>query len=120
MRSALKAGHRMFYAPRAAIKHLVAPHRLEPAYLFKAAFANGVTRAFLRNPFTALSAMLLAARYGFRALAYLFIEMTFSLFGRKNAWLHYRIRREEGFGTVVGAWRRFRGHTPAGKNTAFR
>ena len=112
---ALKAGHRMFYAPRAAVKHLVAAARIEPAYLCKAAFANGVTRAFMRNPFTLFTAALLAMRYGFRSLLYLFLEVMFYPLAMKRRWVHYRIRRAEGFGTVVGTWRRFRGSLPTGE-----
>jgi glycosyltransferase involved in cell wall biosynthesis len=112
---ALKAGHRMFYAPRAALRHLVAPHRIEPAYLSKAAFANGVTRAFMRNPFTTSSALLLAMRYGFRYVSYLLIESVCYPVASKKIALHYRIRREESFGTVVGSWRRFHGSLPTGE-----
>ena len=48
---ALKTGHRMFYAPRAAIRHWVTPERVTLHYLSRVAYANGLARIqMLDNP----------------------------------------------------------------------
>ena len=111
---ALDAGFRMFYAPRAVVKHWVAPRRISIEYLSAVAYGNGLARAFLRKDFSSWTAFRLIVEHCFRVFAYFMMEPVFRIVGHKKAYIHERIRRKTSRGNIIGTWRRWLGRTPSG------
>ena len=111
---ALDAGHRMFYAPRAIVKHWVSPQRITPEYLGRVAYANGLARAFLRKNFSVPRALRTFIEHGFRLAVYTAVGGLTAIFGPQKAHIHNRIRLMTSRGNLTGAYRRLRHRSPSG------
>ena len=102
----LKNGHRLFYAPRAAIRHWVAPERLTLSYLSRAAYANGLARIqMIDDLFPAMRLKLLVEN----ALKYVFygvVETLAAVIGYQKGRINHRIRRMMCQGVLVGLHQR--------------
>ena len=114
LRRALDAGFRMFYAPKAVLKHWVAPRQVTIEYLGAAAFGNGLARAFLWKDCSTMTALRVMVEHGFRVVVYLGMEPFLHMSGLKKACIHIRIRRETSLGNILGVWRRWRRLAPVG------
>ncbi len=90
---ALKTGHRMFYAPRAAIKHWVAPERMTLPYLGRAAYANGLARIqMMDHPFI-ITRIRLALENLLKYCFYGVVEALSAAIGCERGRINHHIRR---------------------------
>ena len=105
---ALKTGHRMFYAPRAAIKHWVAPERVTLPYLSRVAYANGLARIQMLDNLSIPTRIRLTME---NMLKYYFYSAmgAFSMgIGYTRGRINHRIRRRtcQGMLDALNLWRR--------------
>ena len=98
---ALKSGHRMFYAPRAAIRHWVTPERVTLPYLSRAAYANGLARIQMADHLSAAKALKLTAENALKFGLYSFIEMLCAAVGSQRGRINHRIRRMTSLGILI-------------------
>ncbi len=106
---ALAAGHRMFYAPDATIKHWVAPKRITLQYLSAAAYGNGLARSFIPFNPARRSVTFYVTENAYRVAVYTYLEFCARFWHLRGAAIDYRIRRMTSYGVIVGAFRRYRG-----------
>ncbi len=103
---ALKKGFRMFYAPRASLRHWVAPQRVTPEYLCSAAVGNAQSRVYAKEPFRLRQAARSIVGHTYLMLRHLPAESLAGLRGDKREWLFHRIRRVTGSAGLGAALRR--------------
>ena len=90
---ALNTGHRMFYAPRAAIRHWVTPERVTLAYLSRAAYANGLARIQMTDHLSAATALHLRVENSLKYAFYSVVELFCAAVGNQRGRINHRIRR---------------------------
>ena len=100
---AREAGLRMFYAPRACVKHWVAPHRIESKYLHRLAFDAGRTGVFLTQPKPKWKWVPTVLGRPFRGLVGLGGEMLARLSGNESVALSRRLGAVQCLGRAAGA-----------------
>ena len=98
---ALKTGHRMFYAPRAAIRHWVTPERVTLAYLSRAAYANGLARIQMTDHLSAAKALKLTVENALKFGLYSVIEIFCAAVGNQRGRINHRIRRMTSLGILI-------------------
>jgi len=111
---ALRAKHRMFYAPCASLHHHVSPHRATRNYLCAASYGNGLSRVFFQKHFPATSVLWIFFQQSYRAFIYTFLAYLSTLLFLRKAAIHHHIRRWYSLGMLLGTARRLRGRTAAG------
>jgi glycosyltransferase involved in cell wall biosynthesis len=99
---ALKTGHRMFYAPRAAGQHWVYPERLTLEYLGRAARANGLARIQIIGRLGPGRRIKLAVENGMKYFYYMMMEWLSAMAGYQKGRIHHRIRRMTCQGVLKG------------------
>ncbi len=98
---ALKTGHRMFYAPRAAIRHWVTPERVTLPYLSRAAYANGLARIQMTDHLSATKALHLIVENSLKYAFYGVIELFCAATGNQQGRINHRIRRMTSLGILI-------------------
>jgi GT2 family glycosyltransferase len=111
---ALGAGFRAAYAPRALVKHWVAPDRIEPDYLTRVAYNIGMGNVYIKPSFGPAQ----VARQ-FLGRPYLIVrhgagELFARARGDRRGWIHHRAARMVGQGGLVATVRRLSGRSPRG------
>ena len=109
---ALRGGHRMFYAPDAAVKHWVAPHRIGRAYLSGISYQLGRSQVFMKDRFgpgdllrCVVGRSWLVARNGAG-------ELWAAARGDEANRVRHRLRRRIGIGGLAAAAQRLLGRSP--------
>ncbi len=97
----LKTGHRMFYAPRAAIRHWVTPERVTLPYLSRAAYANGLARIQMTDHLSAPKALKLIVENTLKFGLYSVIEIFCAAAGNQQGRINHRIRRMTSLGLLT-------------------
>ncbi len=112
LQRAVAAEFRMYYFPKVGIKHWVAPHRAEPEYLRRVAFANAVSRTLIKR------------RFGLYAISRCTGGNTglYALHAARGAWYSFlgnraqvivsQLERARARGALYGMWLRFTGQSP--------
>lgn len=109
---AVARGHRMFYAPRAVVKHWVPPERVTPEYICGVAFHHGRSSVFIR-PTLSLGAGVATVLQGVGAMVQRALrELGARLQGDRAGVMKHRMRRKTAQGQVVGAIQRLTGRSP--------
>lgn len=112
VRRAMHAGFRLFYSPRASLKHWVAPHRIQPPYLTGVAFGNAFSIVAMKDRFGPLAAArtltLGALRFGGHSL----LAPAAGLLGLHGTRMQSLVRRAIGRGQFKGALARLRSGPP--------
>ncbi len=112
---ALANGHRLFYAPRAALKHWVAPKRITPAYLDANAYSMGLTLVAVKGRFGLAQAARSLVGFAILSCTNFPREVLARIRRDDRAYWSARIGRLVGNGGFVGALRRLRGLPIEGK-----
>ena len=102
---ALKTGHRLFYAPRAAIRHWVAAERITLPYLSRAAFANGLARIQMTDHLSPAKALTLTLENALKFAVYGVMEILCTAVGSRRGRINHRIRRMTCRGVLVALMR---------------
>jgi glycosyltransferase involved in cell wall biosynthesis len=90
---ALKTGHRMFYAPDAAVQHWVSPERITLPYLSRAARANGLARIAMMEQRSAATGTRLGLENALKYCFYFVMEMLSAATWNMRGKVNNRIRR---------------------------
>lgn len=101
IQQALQAGHRLFYAPHAAIRHWVAAERITLPYLSRAAFANGLARIEMMDQLSSGMKIKLALENGAKHVLYRLMETLCVATGNQRGRINHRIRRMTSLGVLV-------------------
>lgn len=116
---ALRRGCKVHYSPHAAVRHWVAPHRVEPAYLFNVAAANAAARVYMKprvslygylrgmlgNAWLIVKSLLLAALAGSS--------------GDRSAYMGHLVRYKVGVTGIGAYFRRLLGGSPVERRDSF-
>jgi len=108
----LAEGLRMFYAPKAWVKHWVPAHRIELPYLDGVAFGHGYGHVIMKESFSKGEVLSLWWRGLFLRLKCRLRETGCALSGNRKARMHHRMRRMKGRGWCQASWERFWGAKP--------
>ena len=103
LRRARRAGLRLFYTPRACVKHWMAPYRIEIKYLRRLAFDWGRSNVFLEFPKPAWHWWLIILGQPFRALISYFGALSAGLAGDKVTALSRHLGAFQRIGSSAGA-----------------
>jgi glycosyltransferase involved in cell wall biosynthesis len=109
---AVKAGLRMFYAPKAVVKHWVAPERIESKYLSRVSFGAGQTAIFRLPRFGAPDVMYHLAGRTSRLVRHGLLELWAAARGDRKTAIANRMHRVQAMGGFAGIWQRLRGRSP--------
>ena len=100
IQQALQTGHRLFYAPHAAIRHWVTPERVTLAYLSRAAYANGLARIQMTDHISPAKAICLTLENAVKSGLYSVIEILCAAMGNQRGRINHRIRRMTSLGVL--------------------
>ena len=100
IQQALQTGHRLFYAPHAAIRHWVTPERVTLAYLSRAAYANGLARIQMTDHISPAKAICLTLENAVKSGLYSVIEILCAATGNQRGRINHRIRRMTSLGVL--------------------
>jgi glycosyltransferase involved in cell wall biosynthesis len=105
---AMRAGHRLFYAPGAYVKHWVAPGRVSEGYLARVSGANAYVLQIIKPRYGLLSAARALLLGSARFIGHTLAGPLWRLSGDTGRWINSRVRRAIGAGQVRGAIARLR------------
>jgi glucosyl-dolichyl phosphate glucuronosyltransferase len=106
------AGFRLFYAPRASVKHWVAPHRIDNGYLHQLAFDYGRTGVFMTQSRPIWRWWPTIVGQPMRALVSFAGELPARVTGNETSALSRRLGAIERIGRSVGALQLLCGRSP--------
>ncbi len=112
---ALGDGFRLFYAPKARLKHWVAPKRVHREYLDAVSFSLGLGFIVRKPTFGFFPAARALTGYAYLALKGRLLELAGKFRNNPRAIHDARVERNIGDGGVVGSVRRLRGTPIQGK-----
>ena len=101
IQQAINAGHRLFYAPHAAIRHWVDIERITLPYLSRAAFANGMARIAMMDKLSPGKRVKLVCENGMKLLLYRLVEFLGVITGNQRGRINHRIRRMTALGVLT-------------------
>ncbi|MGC8625276.1 MAG: glycosyltransferase family 2 protein [Phycisphaerae bacterium] len=99
---ALQAGHRLFYAPQASLLHWVAPERITPGYLGRAAEGIGTAKVLMLSTITPGNYLRLSSENRIKFVIYGALEWFFVLLGYQKGTINQHIRRMMSHGVLLG------------------
>ena len=109
---ALAKGFRMFYAPGAALRHWVAPHRVGDAYLGGVAYGNGMSQVFMKPRFGPKEVARQVAGRSWLIARYGLPEAWAALRGDRREMMRNRVFRKTGTGGLAATVKRLAGRSP--------
>ncbi|MCL5945357.1 MAG: glycosyltransferase [Planctomycetes bacterium] len=99
---ALKSGHRLFYAPQASLLHWVAPERITPTYLGRAAEGIGTAKALMLPTISTRNYLRLGMENRIKFMIYGVLEWFSTLLGYEKGRINQHIRRMMSHGVLLG------------------
>ncbi|MCA9264474.1 MAG: glycosyltransferase family 2 protein [Planctomycetales bacterium] len=105
-------GFRMYYSPQMAVRHWVAPHRIEQPYLTGVAFGSAQSRVYMKPTMTLTGGIRSLVGNSYLACRHGASELIAAALGRTDQARFHRLRRYNGWGGVVGLWNRMLGRSP--------
>ncbi len=115
---ALAAGCRMYYAPGAAVKHWVAPHRVTPKYLRELGYGVGQSFVYMKTRFGPVQICRTVAGHGLMLLRYTANQTVAAVRGRQDVAAQFRILQMMCLGAISGSVNRVLGRSPVHGSTA--
>ena len=109
---ALGNGFRLFYAPGAAVRHWVAPHRVGDAYLGGVAYGTGMSQVFMKPRFGPAEVARQLAGRSWLIARYGLPEAWAKLRGDRREMMRNRVFRKIGTGGLAGTVKRLAGRSP--------
>jgi glycosyltransferase involved in cell wall biosynthesis len=108
IREAQKRGHALFYSPDARVKHWVAPHRVDAAYLAGTTFGSSYANVIMKERYGLADATRSVLLGTGRMLAFLPVKLWANLTGNAGLRIHAATRQAAGRGQILGALARLR------------
>lgn len=111
-REALARGFRVYYSPGAAVRHWVAPHRIELDYLTRISFSRGLSGIVVKSDYKSYQLVGTLISRIYQWLCHGALETGARLRGDRGGRIQHQLRRITAEGGIVGVLRRLR--QPAG------
>lgn len=108
IREAQKRGHALFYSPRASVKHWVAPHRIEAAYLVGVTFGSSYANVVMKERYGPTDAARSVGLGLARMVGFLPVSAWAAITANNGLRVYAATRRAAGRGQLLGAIARLR------------